>query len=93
MIEAMIGKLFYLYGIDVKNQTLWKVRGKAKEKLHGNHVQSFNKMWCYAEIVLASNPKSMAIVKSDVDVPTGGNLEAMNKNEPSMVISARKCTF
>ena len=83
-MEAMRGQLLDLYGIDVKNKTLWKARAKAKEKLHGSHSHSFTKLRCYAGMVLSTNPGSVAIVKSEVAV-ADGNLEAMNENAPPPV--------
>ena len=70
------------FAIEVDKTTIWKARVRAKEKLYGSHTNSFIKLHCYANMMLRTNPGSMAVVNSEVVVPNHGNNESLDENAP-----------
>ena len=59
-------KLRKKYGIsDIPKQKLFRARVMARGCSYKAHVDQFSMLRCYANMVLATNPGSMAIVQSD----------------------------
>ena len=84
-VDALRGHLLESFGIEVDKTTIWKARVRANEKLYGSHGKSFVKLRCYANMVLKTNPGSLAVVYSEVVAPTSGNLESVDDNAPAPV--------
>ena len=59
-------KLREKYGIsDIPKQKLFRARVLARGGSYKVHVDQFSMLRCYANMILATNPCSMAIVQSD----------------------------
>ena len=80
-VNALRGILLEKFAIEVDKTIIWKARARAKEKLYESHTKSFMKLRCYANMVLKTNPGSMAIVNSEV-VRNHVNLESLDENAP-----------
>ena len=69
--------------IEVDRTTIWKARVRAKERLYGSQAKSFVKLHCYENMVLKTNPRSLAVVYSVVVALTDRNLESVDENAPT----------
>ena len=67
IISILAGKLKDLYGVTVlSNAKLYRVREKALGGSFESHVEEFRKLMMYANMVLRTNPGTLAMVISIV---------------------------
>ena len=48
------------FGVQVSQKRLYQAKRKAREEDYGNHARSYKKISAYANVVLETNPGSIA---------------------------------
>ncbi|XP_062085690.1 uncharacterized protein LOC133791789 [Humulus lupulus] len=65
-LKGMKEQLKDEYGIEVDNRRLWRARRYARGEVHGSHAKSYAKLRNYAAMILHTNPRSVAIIQSEL---------------------------
>lgn len=54
--------LWQRYGVDMAQSTLYRVRTKSLEEIHGGHDESYKHLPMYCDVIRELNPNSIANV-------------------------------